>query len=62
MIKAAKARKSATHKSAGRQNKVPEGGRTKFEKQEQGNVTSDWDQPESGTRRQEEEKHSRAAQ
>jgi hypothetical protein len=53
-----KNRKSQTHEH-GRQNKLSEGGRTKSAKQEQGNVTADWDQPESGTRRQEETKSSR---
>jgi hypothetical protein len=62
MIKAAKARKSQTHKSTGRQNKTPQGGRTRFEKQEQGNVTSDWAHPESGAKPAEEEKYNHAAQ
>ncbi len=62
MIKAAKARKSQARKSTGRQNKTPEGGRTRFEKQEQGNATADWDQPESGTKPSEKEKYTHAAQ
>jgi hypothetical protein len=59
-MKAAKERASKTHKTAGRQNKTPEGGRTRFEKQERGNETASWDQPESGTRRPSEERNSSA--
>jgi hypothetical protein len=47
--------KQSKNQKQGRQNKIPEGGRTRSEKQQQGNETSSWDQPESGTNRIQEE-------
>jgi hypothetical protein len=51
MVSTTKFKRSKNQKE-GRQNKTKEGGRTRFEKQEQGRETAFWDQPESGTRRE----------
>jgi hypothetical protein len=60
-MKPAKTKTAHSKKAKGRQNKPAQGGRIKFEKSQRGE-TPFWDQPESGTRRDEEEEtYSRAA-